>query len=1091
MVKIFSSFLMLFILLTNLYTQEIEYEVEHFDRDKINLEITPYRFYQDSKGFLWILYKSGLYKFDGYNFKQFYIDFNNRRIGVPSPFEDSYNNLWIVTMKGLVKFDLEKEVYINYKNDSTKATSLSSNDVRSIQEDKFNNLWIGTKEGLDKYDRESDSFIHYNIEPVYKNKNPGIWTIYKDNYDIMWITTNNAIYNYDGNQFKSIRELSQNYNFYIMFHEDKANVLWCTGLNKISKFDRITEKFVDYKINVSNNNRYSKLLGFIVNDGNDNIWAGNYTGNIFKYDKDLYKFFKYKITYQDLNSIFKINKNMSKEIQRIVFTFFYKYNQFNKNMDLPEFKTIDLIQSIINKDNLASKSEYLALMNIDRSKNLWLGGDNGLYKVDIKAKFYNYYKCPIYKSLTNSNQVSKIFIDKLGFTWIGTKGGGLLKYHLDLKKYERFTHNPGNKYSICSNIIWDVFEDEEGDLWVVTKVGLSKYDRISNHFLPYHCDPDNHFDNRITALNEDSKGNIWIGFFQSGIFKINKDSIIYKNYNLFENENYWNRKNAYVQTIYEDKLGILWIGTNRGLYKFDQDKDIYSKIEIDKKQPYIINSITEDKFGSLWIGTSDGLYKLCIIDGKIEKNTYFCFEDGLASNHVISIVASNKNLWIATENGLSILNVESNKFRNLKDNLNKIGFTVNSACKNDSGDIFFGTKEGFLHINANVLNNLNYIPTIVFTDFKVFNKSLSIDHEISPSKIDNSKNSLILDEGKYLLNSSITYSKELKFSYKENYFSIEFASLDYTKPENNHYAYKMEGFDKDWIYCGNKREASYTNLDPGEYIFKVKGTNYLGVWNEQGTSIKVIILPPWWATWWFRILIVILFLGILYWIFRYRTSVLRRKHQAQKEFSQKLIESQEKERKRIATALHDSHGQNLLIISNEMQKYVDKNKQAKIELKNVTNTVQDSINEIREISYDLHPHILERVGLGDAIDSMIVKISKSSDIQFDLILDKIDKLFDKKVEINIYRIIQEAVNNIIKHSQATEVKLEIKKNIKYVNIKISDNGIGFDKRLMKKENNGLGFEGMKERVNLINGKYKLKSEQGRGTTVEIKIPFKA
>ncbi|MCK5034010.1 MAG: sensor histidine kinase, partial [Calditrichia bacterium] len=263
-----------------------------------------------------------------------------------------------------------------------------------------------------------------------------------------------------------------------------------------------------------------------------------------------------------------------------------------------------------------------------------------------------------------------------------------------------------------------------------------------------------------------------------------------------------------------------------------------------------------------------------------------------------------------------------------------------------------------------------------------------------------------------------------------------------------------------------------------------------GVWNEEGTSIDITITQPWWQTWWFRALLAISFIGLLILAYNYRVSHFRKITASQKEFSRKLIESQEKERKRIASALHDSHGQNLLIISNEMQQYVNKHKDSEKELKNVTETVQESINEIREISYDLHPHQLERMGLNNAIDSMISKVSKSSEIQFDLVMDDIKKLFDKKVEINLYRIIQEAVNNIIKHSLATEAKVEIKKNIKYVVISISDNGKGFDKKKMLQKVNGLGLIGMQERVKLINGSFKIKSEPNNGTNVVMHIPIK-
>jgi len=293
----------------------------------------------------------------------------------------------------------------------------------------------------------------------------------------------------------------------------------------------------------------------------------------------------------------------------------------------------------------------------------------------------------------------------------------------------------------------------------------------------------------------------------------------------------------------------------------------------------------------------------------------------------------------------------------------------------------------------------------------------------------------------------------------------------------------MEGFDKEWIYSGSRRLATYTNLDPGEYTFKVKATNADGIWNENAKSILIVIDPPFWMTWWFRSILILAFLSLGPIIYYRRVSQLKKEKQIQIEFSRQLIQSQEDERKRIASELHDSLGQDLLVIKNLA--LLNKNKDDQFE--EISKTASLALDEVRRISYNLHPYQLDRLGLSKAISSMFVIIEGASKIKFDVSIGDVDNLFEKEKEINIYRIIQECVTNIIKHSKANNARVVVEKTEDVILIEIADNGKGFNFEKVKSDSAGFGLRNLENRVSFLSGEIKLTSSTS-GTSIKVMLP---
>jgi signal transduction histidine kinase len=324
---------------------------------------------------------------------------------------------------------------------------------------------------------------------------------------------------------------------------------------------------------------------------------------------------------------------------------------------------------------------------------------------------------------------------------------------------------------------------------------------------------------------------------------------------------------------------------------------------------------------------------------------------------------------------------------------------------------------------------------------------------------------------------------------------IHYSGLSFINPELVKFKYKLEGLDEDWIDAGTRRTAYYSHLPPGRYRFTVIAANRDGVWNEQGAAFEIVVLPPFWRTWWFLTLVVCALAALVYSLYHWRISRLQRAQAAREAFARQLIESQENERRRIAAELHDSLGQSLVLIKNWALlglRAAGAQRAERANLDEISTTATAAINEVREIAYNLGPYQLDRLGLSRTIAEMIEKVANSSPIRFRVEIDPLDGLFSKQAEINIFRIVQEAVNNIVKHSAATGASLSIKTDAAHVALIVRDDGRGFapasDETTNGAHARGFGLLGLQERVRLLKGVLVIESEPGRGTTVHITLP---
>ncbi len=1003
--------------------------------------------FQDSRGFMWFGTQDGLNKFDGYTF-EIYKNIASDSTSLSHNwiwdiFEDYTGNLWVATWWGLNKYDPVSDKFTRFLPDKNDPNSISNNRPTAIVEDRYGNVWIATwGGGLNQYDRKKKSFTHFKHQAENDSSlsNNYIRTLFIDSKHTLWIGSWNGLCKIQPDttlaKIKFTRYLNNpgdphsiSGNKIMSIQEDKTGNIWIGALEDgLSYLDRKTNKFMRFQHNPKHPlSIKSDNISSVLRDSYGNMWIATQDFGLSRYDKDQNSFISYTQETANTTSLRTNNLNTLYEDKSGILWIGTATSGINK-LNINSKKFIHFSHSKYNRNSLSGN--LIRCFYQDDQGYLWIGtGENGLNKYNPRTGVFHHFKPdPTKPTSISHNNVQSITGDKNDILWVGTLGGGLNRLNTRTGTFKHFFQNSRNRHSIGSNYIETLLLDEKGSLWIGTSnAGLDRYRIEANVFDHYR-------------FNSEDPGSI---------------------------------STDYILSLFQDSRGTIWIGGwGGGLNRYDEINDRFIRYLHDPDNPRslsdnIVNTIYETKSNGqslLWIGTSGGLSYMNLDDASHGQFNHIYEKDGLPNQHIYGIVEDNQNnLWLSTNRGI----VKFRPFSDIKsydtgDGLPGNEFSGGAYYRDREGRIYFGCPRGFIVFDPDSIADNNYIPPVVITAFKKFNKTYYPGHHIS-------------------------IAKDLRLSYNDNVFSFNFSALDYTAPSKNQYAYKMEGFDENWIYTDSRnRSATFTNMNPGEYLFRVKGSNSDDIWNESGASIKIFISPPFWQTWWFRSLIALIIVYLLFLAHFIRVRHLRKSQKNQIEFSNKLIESQEAERKRIAAELHDSLGQNLLIANNELQLLLKKPLDISEGLEGLTSIIKESIEEVREISHNLHPHLLDRLGLTKAIEAMVKKMSHASQIKFDLDIEAIDDLLPAKSQIHFYRIIQEALNNTVKHSNANSAFITIRKSGNQIQTIIKDDGKGFQEGSHTLE--GLGIKDMKERTRLISGNFHLSSKTGSGTEIRFNIP---
>jgi signal transduction histidine kinase/ligand-binding sensor domain-containing protein/DNA-binding response OmpR family regulator len=1032
---------------------------------------------QDHLGFLWLGTQSGLVKYDGYSMTVYRpetddtssISGGNIRVLC----EDHTGTLWVGTKRGgLNRFDRATETFTHYKYSEGDTTTLNSNNVKTIYNDKDRRLWIGTDTGLNLLNTQLDNFSHYflfNSDTIQRTssnsariKSGTVNSIIEEPISGNLLIGSNLPGLWSFNMTSKIFSRSDlpysdqefDHTSINAIHQTKDGTIWMGTSNGLARFDQQSNQLHFFQPVPSSNYNPVNDYKSMVEDQSGLIWVGTYGQGLACFNPQTEKF------------------------QR------HQYDKF---------------------DTYSLYGYWIFSLYEDRSGILWVGiDDGGLDKWDKKKwKFKHYKHNPLNSNSLCENWVASICEDNNGMIWVGTEGG-LNKYDRKENIFKHYFHDPLNPNSLSSDSIWSIVEDpdESGVLWIGTwKDGLNKFDLAKRTFTHYQNDPtdaNSLSHNSIISMLFDHDGLLWIGTWGGGLNRFDRKTNRFTSFQHDPNDPNSLSHNQ-ISIIYEDRKGTLWIGTDgAGLNRFERNTETFIKYRslVNDDLPSSVMSLYEDQKGNFWIGTyRNGLYLFDRNKGVSVKN--YDEKNGLANNFLTAILEDDSgNLWISTSNGISTFNPITESFRTygILDGLAGVRFN-RSSFKSQSGEMLFGGQDGLNIFHPDSVRDDPFPPQVLIDKVSLFNR---------PGE-------------KLAFEKYISELDEIKLTYNQNDLRFDFVGLHYGAPEKNIYAYKLENYNDNWIDASTQRNATFTNLDPGEYIFRVKAANRDGIWNEEGASIKLIILPPLWATTFAYIVYALLVFGIIYVTWKLQVKRIRIKHgyEMSRFEAEKLHEVDEMKSRFFANISHEFRTPLTLIFGpakdiSEKAKDVDIKQSAGIIRRNASR-LHGLVNQLLDLSkLEAGRMTLEasEQNIIPLLKGLVLSFTsfaerKKITLKLNTVKENIDVYIDKdKVE----KIITNILSNAFKFThEGGKIDFTVEKLIKEVEIKIIDNGVGIPKERIDKifdrfyqvdgshtresEGTGIGLALTKELVELHKGKIKVESKEGEGTTFTVLLPL--
>jgi signal transduction histidine kinase/ligand-binding sensor domain-containing protein/DNA-binding response OmpR family regulator len=1042
---------------------------------------------QDRQGFLWIGTRGGLNRYDGTDFKVFQNEIGNSNSlinnSIESLFEDSQGHLWIGTKSnGVSCYQPEYDRFENFQYNAQDSNSISGNRVVAIAESIKREIWLGTREnGLNILNREKGTYQHLLGQLAVNN-------IIQSSDGNMWLATGSGLYLFsaDGQQLGYYPGPDRPMQFTDLVQDQNSGHLYLGTWNQgVYVFHPKTESFHPFPSQNYNPGDISiKNAYHLSQDQKGRIWVGSWGQSLHLIDPATETFTRFILTNGEIRG--------GKELYQDVL-FVYQ----------------------------------------DRSDIIWVGTNGGgLCKIEESI---NQFGGRQYTGLTSSlpkEPIWSIMKDSEERLWVGAKGNKDLYYSKDGSPFSKLSMPDFQTMNFAMKAgVRTLLESQDGTIWAGTNYSLVKFLKTGNTLSPQIVRIEEEGASapvrlpQTSALYQTSDGTFWIGTQQNGLRRSLQadlpDQVSFRVYR--KNQKAGGLKSNRISALLEDNTGRFWVGTYNGLHLYRPISDDF--LHLSKKQgdirslsSDIIICLHEDKQGNLWVGTPNGLN--LIIPGLNQSWTIECFQekDGLPNNYIHSILEDEQgNLWIATNKGISKFNVEGRIFSNYdaNDGLHSNTYMEGVAFQDDSGTFFFGGINGLNIFHPDSIQDDEVPAPMVLTGFQVFDQDILAGQPF---------------EDKVLLEKSIEYSQEISLTHRENVFSINYASLDFSSPSRHSYMYIMEGLDESWRFAGPQKSVTYTNLSPGNYTFKVKASSNRKIVNDSVATLQIEILPPFWITWQAYLLYTLVFVGLLllYRHFIHLQSDLRNKLKLSKIEKEKEVELAEIKTRFFTNITHELRSPLTLITGPveeilEEHKVEGKLKQYLVTIHHHSQRLLGLVNQLLDFRKAESGNMKIQAAEGDFVkfaEEVFLSFrdlaaQKEIDFQFEAETQEIPLYFDRdKMEIVLCNLLSNAfkytpagrnISLLLRQVHASEEEAASKFPEGYCEILVKDTGKGMPAALVEKifdrfyqlantdsikmVGTGIGLSLVKNIVDLHSGEVRVQSEIDQGSTFAVCLPF--
>ena len=1006
---------------------------------------------QDDVGYLWFATRNGIYKYDGHSSKAFkYLADNQQTISHNSIIrliKDQTGLIWILSETGTIdSINPLREEISRYSLEPHPQLGETVELIESVFVDSNEGVWaLSIMGSLLKLDSPGNHFTRFS--GIFDGENEieqfRINLILEDEQNRLVISVENVglfVYDPEKNRFESDAEITVPFLIEMGWTEiwratNWQQRMWFKALGRGDREKIPRDSMMETIERVTSAiNLESHQVARVKNDNEHQIWIGTSGAGLYIYDTE------------------------TKELSRCS-------------------HSPSELQSL--------SSEYINDIHQDDSETIWIATKQGLNRYS-KYKF----KFNITPNVTNSDtgevlqlaNVISVLEDSGGNLWVGTSLDGFIRIDRNSGEFSRYYN--GERAGDVDLDVTSILEDSNQDIYIGTlSFGLLKYNRAADRFDRI-TDP-----MQISGLFQDSGGTIWVATYLKGIHEFDP---ALNTFSLWDPGEDFRRtiRSFDAKSFYEDSLGNLWIGSDgNGLIKLLPNRERYFHY---KYYPRISASISDDRVyaiceddrGFIWVGTASGLNRLNPQNNDIKR---FYEKDGLPDDVICGIMKDTSgNFWIGTYNGLSKFDPSSERFVNFdaSDGLQENEFSIGCYSRSADGTFYFGGVNGINSFNPKELAINQHPPELVITQFDILDRTIDV-----------------------------TDLTSVEIPYGDNSFFVQFAALDFTEPSRNQYRYILEGHNNSWIENGNLNTARFSKLPPGDYTFKVAGSNSDGTWNETGVSLDISIIPPFWMTLQFRILVVVLIAVSIFTLYKIRMRNIKNQRskllveveerkiaeiklitnqQRLREMTSELTLAEERERRKIAQALHDDIGHALASTKVKLlaQHKTSRDEKTKAIITNMIDSIEIALEKTRSLTSELSPPSLYQFGFESAVENLVERFGKEFNIKSVVTLAESSPI-SEDISVLLYQSLRELLMNVLKHAQAQAVNVTIDTDGEFLSVTVRDDGNGCDPEKVFSGETGsrkFGLFSIRERLEFIGGKLLLYSKKGEGTEVSMLAP---